>query len=137
MGVYNRTFYQLGKWILAAVIAAALIVWVFGDDVLLWMPECVFEAATGLYCPGCGGTRAVIALMRGHFIKSFLYHPAVPYAFVVYTVFMVRMFLVKHFGLKSGKDGRINIFIYIGIGIILVQWIVKLILLKRYGINVI
>ncbi len=137
MGVYNRTLYQLGKWILAAVIAAALIVWVFGDAVLKWMPECVFEAATGLYCPGCGGTRAVIALMRGHFIKSFIYHPAVPYAFTVYTVFMVKMFLVKHFGLKSGKDGRINIFIYIGIGIIFVQWIVKLILLICYGISVI
>ncbi|MCR5356860.1 MAG: DUF2752 domain-containing protein [Lachnospiraceae bacterium] len=137
MGEYNKTFYEIGKWLLAAVIAAAVFVLIFGDSLLTHVPECVFETATGLYCPGCGGTRAVIALFEGHPVKSFLYHPAVPYAFIVYCVFMIRMFLVKHFNVKSGKDGRINIFIYIGIGIIFVQWIVKLILLIHYGIKVI
>ena len=136
MGVYNKTLYELGKWILAAVIAAAVFVWILGDSLLTHVPECAFESLTGLYCPGCGGTRAVIALFNGHPVRSFLYHPAVPYAFVVYCEFMIRMFLVKHFGVKSGKDGQINIFIYIGIGIILIQWVVKLILLIHYGVHV-
>lgn len=136
-GFYNRIFYDLGKWLLAAVLAAAIFIWIFGDSWLEKMPDCTFEKVTGLYCPGCGGTRAVIALFQGHFIKSFISHPAVPYTFIVYCIFMIKMFLLKHFGIGKEKDGRILIFIYIGIGIVCVQWIVKLILLIGYGIHVI
>ena len=45
----------------------------------LFFPPCLFHWLTGYYCPGCGGTRAVLALLRGHFLRSFLYHPLVPY----------------------------------------------------------
>ena len=136
-GFYNKAFYDLGKWILAAVFAAAIFIWIFGDSWLAKVPDCAFEKVTGLYCPGCGGTRAVIALFQGHPIKSFLFHPAVPYTFVVYCVFMIRMFLLKHFGIGKEKDGRIVPFVFIGIAIVLVQWIVKLILLLGYGMHVI
>ena len=40
---------------------------------------CIFHLVTGYYCPGCGGTRSVIALLHGHFIRSFIYHPIVLY----------------------------------------------------------
>lgn len=32
---------------------------------------CLFHAVTGLYCPGCGGTRAVQVLFEGKFLLSF------------------------------------------------------------------
>ena len=134
--VYNRTLYEMGKWILAAAVVAAIFVWIFGDSWLVKVPDCAFETVTGLCFPGCGGTRSLIALFQGRIVKSFLFHPAVPYAFVVFTVFMVRMFLLKHFGIGREHNGRILIFIYIGIGIVIVQWIVKLILLIGYGIHV-
>ena len=38
---------------------------------------CLFHLVTGFYCPGCGGTRAVKAMLTGHFLKSLCYHPAV------------------------------------------------------------
>ena len=41
---------------------------------------CLFRLLTGFYCPGCGGTRALWALLSGHPLLSFLYHPLVPYS---------------------------------------------------------
>ena len=35
------------------------------------------------------------------------------------------------------KDGRILIFVYIGIALTIVQWIVKLVLLTKYDIHLI
>lgn len=31
---------------------------------------CVFKTVTGLQCPGCGNTRAVLALMRGEILAA-------------------------------------------------------------------
>ena len=47
------------------------------------MPPCLMRTVLGLYCPGCGGTRAVILLLEGHPIRSFFYHPVVLYAAVL------------------------------------------------------
>ncbi|GAA5505007.1 DUF2752 domain-containing protein [Novipirellula caenicola] len=30
-----------------------------------WFPKCQFYQSTGLHCPGCGATRAVLALLHG------------------------------------------------------------------------
>lgn len=50
---------------------------------------CVLRAFTGYYCPGCGGTRAVSALLHLQLWKSLCYHPLVSYTAVVYLWFML------------------------------------------------
>lgn len=50
---------------------------------------CLFHLATGYYCPGCGGTRAIMTLLHGQFLRSFLYHPAVLYAAVLFLRVLV------------------------------------------------
>lgn len=48
---------------------------------------CLFHLATGYYCPGCGGTRAIAALLHGQLFRSFLYHPVILYgAFLLLRV---------------------------------------------------
>ena len=36
---------------------------------------CVFYQLTGLYCPGCGSTRAIRALMNGQLKQAFWFNP--------------------------------------------------------------
>lgn len=50
---------------------------------------CLFRTLTGLYCLGCGGTRALRAWMQGKLWLSFCYHPLVPY-----TAFWLPVLLV-------------------------------------------
>ncbi len=51
---------------------------------------CYIRKATGFYCPGCGGTRAVRAFLQGRWVLSAYYHPFVPYCGILYLVFMIR-----------------------------------------------
>jgi hypothetical protein len=87
--------------------------------------RCFLHEMTGYYCPGCGGTRAVDALLRGHWGKSLYYHPV-----VVYTVVVVILYVLSH-TLSILTKGRVRAmlfrpaYLYIMVGIILLQWIVK------------
>lgn len=92
---------------------------------------CVFHRLSGLYCPGCGGTRAVKALLDGHLVKCFLYHPFVLYCAVLYVLFMVSHTLELLFAKRlpiRGLDFKIS-YVYIGIILILLQWMAKNLLL--------
>lgn len=39
---------------------------------------CIFRRCTGGYCPGCGGSRSVLALLRGDLDAAWTIHPWVP-----------------------------------------------------------
>ena len=87
--------------------------------------RCTVLAHTGWYCPGCGGTRAVIALLHGHPLASLYYHPIVLYAGAVFTVFMVSQTLQRLTGGRVRGMRYRDIYLYIGIAVILINWIVK------------
>lgn len=95
---------------------------------------CVFHAVTGLYCPGCGGTRAVRTLLRGDILKSFQYHPLVPYA-----LFAVLFSLITRWAGRgkaaAGYGKQEGILVVIGAGIIIINWIVKNCLLVFWGLD--
>lgn len=63
---------------------------------------CLFHLATGYYCPGCGGTRAIASLLHGQLFRSFLYHPV-----ILYTAFLLLRGLVFSI-LEFAKSGRFS-----------------------------
>jgi len=67
-------------WIAAAILLVFYLFWryILGAPAL---PACWFASRWHIYCPACGGTRALIALSRGRLISSLVYHPAVLYVF--------------------------------------------------------
>ena len=123
----EQIFYKLGQIFLAISIIIFAILFFTDFEVISRLPGCAFFERTGVYCPGCGGTRAVICLIRGDVIRSFMFHPFVLYFAFTYTIFMVYEFCKKHFKLLK-KAFPVEILIYIGIGILILQWIVKVIL---------
>lgn len=58
-------------------------------DCVIFRLPCLLHTVTGYYCPGCGGRRAVDALLRLSVVQSFLYHPLVPYTALLYVWFML------------------------------------------------
>lgn len=96
---------------------------------------CLFSAFLGIYCPGCGGTRAVEALFHGHFLLSLWYHPLVPYTAVIYCGFMLSHILNK-LGVKKIHGWKFhNWYLYAAVGIIVVNFLVKNVLRICFGIT--
>ena len=89
-------------------------------------PKCLFHLVTGYYCPGCGGTRAVVFLLHGDFLHSLVYHPFVPYAFVLCTWFMISQTIerLSKGRLRIGMHFR-EVFLWIALAIIIINFIVK------------
>lgn len=91
--------------------------------------ECWIHRQSGLWCPGCGGTRAFFYFLQGKWGRSFMLHPVVPYMGILYIVYMVRGAL--HF-LTKGRLPFMRFrlgYIYVAIAIVLIQFVAKNVLL--------
>lgn len=106
-------------------------------NILYWLIHmpCMFRLVTGLYCPGCGGTRAAKYLLTGQIGKSLQYHPLVLYMAVVVILEVVSAWIARKTGKPERYLGHEKTFIYLGVGIILLNWVVKNYLLVGKGID--
>lgn len=96
--------------------------------ILGYLPECVFHKVTGLDCPGCGMTRASIAIVKFEFIESIKFNVTVMYGFICYIVFMIVQTSHKYFGTKGFSEKLVGILIYIGVAVLILQFFIKIIL---------
>lgn len=122
----DLVFYMLG-WICIFAFGGLVIYSnVAGLDWIYKLGGCQFRKVTGFYCPGCGGTRAVFLLLKGHIIKLFLMHPIVVYIAFLGGAFMVTQTVQRiTFGkIKIGIHFR-PIYLWIAMAIIFLNWIIK------------
>lgn len=99
--------------------------------------KCAFASSLFMYCPGCGGTRAVYSLLHLDFLSALKYNIIVPLMLVLYIYFNISAII----SLKKGDDTLFTksrlIPIYIFVGAIIVNFIVRNILLWGFGIDLI
>lgn len=92
----------------------------------------------GLYCPGCGGTRALKALLQGEVLRSLWYHPFVFYAVCCIMGRIILKVSAVIFNKEIFKKENYDIVsLGIGMGIILLNCIIKNIFLLCFGIELI
>ena len=89
--------------------------------------QCLIYNKTGIYCPGCGCTRAFINMLQGNIIQSLKYNPTVIYSTIVIVVYMSSQSIGRIFRIKERKYimKYSSIYIYIGISILIGTCIIK------------
>lgn len=98
---------------------------------------CLFRFFTGLYCPGCGGTRAVKALLSGQILRSLYFHPFVLYIVAMAaaeTAFWIDGQLRPSAKKTFGFSRRIRRWAIGALTVVLINWIVKNAVLIFFGI---
>ena len=125
--------FQIGIAALAAVLMLAVLYLCLLRKILPPIP-CFFTTVLGIYCPGCGGTRALIAMLHGHFLKALWYHPLVPYMAVIYFGFMLTQGL-NRLGFKRVRPWQFhNWYLWGGLTLLIVNFILKNVLRLGFGI---
>jgi len=80
---------------------------------------CIFHEITGLHCPGCGGSRAIVSLLKLDIYQAFRYNMLI----VISIPFLIVHFVCKYiFKLKYKIP---NVVIYILIVIVMIFGVLR------------
>ena len=94
---------------------------VLGVLILLDIYKCPFKALTGIPCPGCGMTRAVLFACKGDFRKAFHYHPL-----WIIAVPLVLVEILNEMGIIKIPLKINNVILIIAGALLLVVYIIRL-----------
>ena len=119
----------LAGWLILAVAAVLVLVknLIFPEVIILEMVKpCYIHELTGLFCPGCGGSRSAAALLHGRFLVCAVDYPLMAYAVIMYLWFMVSQTIqrVSKNRCPIGLRWR-NSYLWIALGILLAHFILK------------
>ena len=83
---------SLNDYVYISVIITIIIMIVFYIIYLLIGKPDIFHCSIydkfGIYCPGCGCTRALVYLFQGDILKSLYYNPTVLYTVIVLIIYI-------------------------------------------------
>lgn len=128
--------YYLGLVLLGVAVVMVPVMRQYILPMLEKLPSgCILYLFLGVYCPGCGGTRAVNALLHGHIFRSLWYHPLIVYCVVLYLGYMITWTFARFrlFGLKKGMKFRAG-YLYGMLAVVAVNFVLKNVLKFCFGI---
>lgn len=85
---------------LGLAVAFCVIYLIFGDMLGVYVP-CIFRKITHLYCPGCGITRMLAAILTGDFYQALRYNPLICILLPLAIVYLVDYLINQARGQKS------------------------------------
>lgn len=99
------------------------------------LSECSFKTHFGMYCPGCGGTRALIALLQGDVIQSLKYNPII-LLFILDILSMTLLSIVENRSQEKYRGVKIRLFVNLSFLLfIILFFITRNVLLYKFGID--
>lgn len=132
---FSRFCCYLGLGIGLIIFICNVVIHAFDIEIAKMIPTCHFFKVTKYYCPGCGGTRSVNSLLRGDIVGCIYYHPFVAYVAVCYVGHELSHLLSIMTGNRI-KGLKISpAYFYVGIVIIIVQWLLKNIMAYYSGFS--
>lgn len=99
-------------------------------DKFIKIPECAVYKTFGIYCPGCGATRAVYSLYHGKILKSIYYNSIILYLVVIDFWYLITEGIAKILK-KENKFfiKNIKIYLYLALIILAINWGIKLLMI--------
>lgn len=91
----------------AAMAVAAILMLMDPHDPGSILPSCPFHALTGLFCPGCGTTRALHALLHGDFALALGMNPLAVVAVTLMPVLLWNTWYPHRMWMARLSDARI------------------------------
>lgn len=121
-------------WVNAGCILllAALMIWKYCPALQVLHAPCGIHEMLHLYCPGCGGTRAVYDLLNFRLLQSFCTHP-----FVLFTALILVEYYIGAIITLIRNNGKRYYYLrtwfcYVALGIVIVNTILRNVLLVYY-----
>lgn len=118
-------------WVTAGgiLLLIGVLLWKYLPVLQVLHQPCAFQQLFHIYCPGCGGTRAVYSLLKLHLFESFMEHPVVLFTALVGVEYYIGavITLIRNNG-KRYYYVRVW-FCYVALGIIVLNFILKNLLL--------
>ncbi len=125
-------YISLGIVLILIALLTCIYLYFFSDMSIF---SCAIYENLGIYCPGCGCTRAYLELVHLNIFKSIYYNPTVFYSIVITTLFLFTQTIDRIFKFKKHIMPYTNAYLYVGIVILVLNWIVRNILLLGFNIS--
>ena len=87
----------------------------------VWGLPCLFRAATGYSCPGCGAQRVFHSLMHGHFLEAIRYNYFLPWAVAFLLIFQCLKYFEKGRFIRTRLSSASAILVYV---LITIFWVI-------------
>ncbi|MBI5361360.1 MAG: DUF2752 domain-containing protein [Planctomycetes bacterium] len=120
-------FAQKAFWpaVLVFVIFCAIILFLFDPLKYRFYPPCIFHAATGLYCAGCGSLRGLHQLLTGHPLKALGFNPLMVLTAVIMAYSFITAIIRRFTGRAMPFNNIPALWTWIFFGAVLLFWFLR------------